>query len=312
MKKNITIRKYLILIVFIIFSSSFSQENQIVNKVNSDLEIYKKNYLPKEFALKFNYAEERFNIKKLKDFLDDREALLKNLIYALNKNYVDADDQTLLINKITELTKLTKDKKPDDIVDMRDCIYNTISSSPEEKKTEVTRQIAIFENTSNKNIQKSNENQFLIKNISNIKQDIEECQNQINTAVDTEDGKQRFKIIMSICFVLLIALILICFFSIIYLKSDLTLSKDLLGGYGLQFITLFVLIIAIILFGILDILKGGELAAMLSGISGYILGKGIQDKKLLTENINTTPTSTVASVTIATDQIIPVNPDPAS
>lgn len=116
---------------------------------------------------------------------------------------------------------------------------------------------------------------------------------------------------MSICFLGLIALILICFFSVIYLKSDLTLSKDLLGGYGLQFITLFVLIIAIILFGILDILKGSELAAMLSGISGYILGKGIQDKKLITENINTTPTSTVVPMAITTDPIISVNPDSA-
>jgi hypothetical protein len=41
----------------------------------------------------------------------------------------------------------------------------------------------------------------------------------------------------------------------------------------LQFITLFSLIIAIILFGLTDVLQGRELAALPGGISGYILGR---------------------------------------
>lgn len=45
-----------------------------------------------------------------------------------------------------------------------------------------------------------------------------------------------------------------------------------------EFITLFVLIISIILFGILKILEGRELAAILSGIAGYILGKSRPNK----------------------------------
>jgi presenilin-like A22 family membrane protease len=42
---------------------------------------------------------------------------------------------------------------------------------------------------------------------------------------------------------------------------------------GIQFLTLFSLVIAIILFGITDILEGKELAALLGGLSGYILGR---------------------------------------
>jgi hypothetical protein len=42
---------------------------------------------------------------------------------------------------------------------------------------------------------------------------------------------------------------------------------------GLQFITLFSLVIAITLFGLLNILEGKELAALLGGLSGYILGR---------------------------------------
>ncbi len=42
---------------------------------------------------------------------------------------------------------------------------------------------------------------------------------------------------------------------------------------GIQFITLFSLVIAIILFGVSDILEGKELSALLGGLSGYILGR---------------------------------------
>ena len=42
---------------------------------------------------------------------------------------------------------------------------------------------------------------------------------------------------------------------------------------GLQFITLFSLVIAIILFGVLKILEAKELSALLGAISGYVLGR---------------------------------------
>lgn len=45
------------------------------------------------------------------------------------------------------------------------------------------------------------------------------------------------------------------------------------GQAGIQFVTLFSLVIAIILFGIITILEGKELAALLGGLSGYILGR---------------------------------------
>ena len=45
------------------------------------------------------------------------------------------------------------------------------------------------------------------------------------------------------------------------------------GEKGMQFITLFLIVIAIILFGIMGTLEGRELAALLGGLSGYILGR---------------------------------------
>lgn len=47
----------------------------------------------------------------------------------------------------------------------------------------------------------------------------------------------------------------------------------------MQFVTLFSLVIAIVLFGVLKILDGRELAALLGGLSGYILGRGSRSER---------------------------------
>ena len=50
-------------------------------------------------------------------------------------------------------------------------------------------------------------------------------------------------------------------------------SEVFINQQGLQFITLFSLVIAIILFGVLKILQAKELSALLGAISGYVLGR---------------------------------------
>ncbi|MDR2814513.1 MAG: hypothetical protein LBB79_07680 [Prevotellaceae bacterium] len=112
------------------------------------------------------------------------------------------------------------------------------------------------------------------KNIAAIRQDIFQAEQAIYASLSPEFRDQDFRIWISLTFSGLIAVILFAFFLIIYRRSDASLYKQLLSSSGLQFITVFVLIIAIILFGILNVLGGSELAAILSGISGYILGKG--------------------------------------
>lgn len=62
------------------------------------------------------------------------------------------------------------------------------------------------------------------------------------------------------------------FFFIAYRKDGIA-AKIFSGEMGMQFVTLFLIVIAIILFGIMGTLEGRELAALLGGLSGYILGK---------------------------------------
>jgi hypothetical protein len=56
------------------------------------------------------------------------------------------------------------------------------------------------------------------------------------------------------------------------------------GQAGIQFVTLFSLVIAIILFGIVGILEAKELSALLGGISGYILGRTTADRAVSGSN----------------------------
>lgn len=129
-------------------------------------------------------------------------------------------------------------------------------------------------------IEKDSINQFsytrIQESLEGVQYDIFQCEQALNASLSPEFQQQTFRIWTSMTFSILIAILLFIFFFIMYRRSDRTLARNLLSETGLQFITIFVLIIAIILFGILNILGGSELAAILSGISGYILGKGGQ------------------------------------
>jgi hypothetical protein len=83
---------------------------------------------------------------------------------------------------------------------------------------------------------------------------------------------QSFRKYMSFAFAALIGAVIVGFF--ILAGIDETMRRAIFSGEtGIQFLTLFSLVIAIILFGITNILQDKELAALLGGLSGYILGR---------------------------------------
>ena len=130
---------------------------------------------------------------------------------------------------------------------------------------------------------------ILTQNKQNIESDIEECITAIDAAIAPEYKNQSFKRQISIAFSILIGVLIVAFFVVVYVRSDKSISVILLSDGGLQFVTIFVLIIAIILFGVLDILKSNELSAILSGIAGYILGKNGRISGNQNSNQPTTP-----------------------
>jgi hypothetical protein len=296
MKKTIHFRTVFTIVFVLFLFNTYSQESMSLLDTDLEVQSYKKMKVPSTYSSEVR-DEDKANFKKLRDFLNRKKNLLITLNNAELDTYVnplDISDNEQFIKKLSKYIEGKSDNFSIPLDDLND-IYNYKYDTSYDQKYKIKDLKDNLETLQKKKIEYANKNKehdFLVKNIEIVNQDITLCQNQIDTALDPENRKQEFKMTMSICFVGLIGILLISFFLIVYLKSDITLSKDLLGGYGLQFITLFVLIIAIILFGILDILKGSELAAMLSGISGYILGKGIQDKKVgLDSSTTTIPTT---------------------
>jgi hypothetical protein len=107
----------------------------------------------------------------------------------------------------------------------------------------------------------------------NVKHDLDRAKNQLERTLDPSQREQEFRQQISSKFAFLLGGFVLIFFLIVFIRGGKNVSRMLMNNNGLQFITLFSLIISIVLFGILGILKGSELAAILSGISGYILGQ---------------------------------------
>lgn len=95
---------------------------------------------------------------------------------------------------------------------------------------------------------------------------------ELTRRLDLERPKQTFKLEMSAVFAVLVGLVIVGFFLMAY-RDEKVRRAIFSHQVGIQFVTLFSLVIAIILFGIIDVLEGKELAALLGGLSGYILGR---------------------------------------
>ena len=100
---------------------------------------------------------------------------------------------------------------------------------------------------------------------------------QISQMVNLEKPKQEFKKDISFYCAILIGLVIFGFFWVAY-RDEVVRREIFAGQAGIQFITLFSLVIAIILFGITGVLEGKELSALLGGLSGYILGRSSTTK----------------------------------
>ena len=99
---------------------------------------------------------------------------------------------------------------------------------------------------------------------------------------NTSYVNQNFKKEISWSFAFLVGLVIVGFFLIA--SRDEKIRKSIFSGdTGLQFITIFSIIIAIILFGVTGVLGGREISGLLGGISGYILGRSSMKKAKIKE-----------------------------
>ena len=99
-----------------------------------------------------------------------------------------------------------------------------------------------------------------------------QVEQKIAALFDDKRDMSLFRAISTAIMGVLIAIVVGGFYVIAWYKDGIA-TKIFGGEMGMQFVTLFLIVIAIILFGIMGTLEGRELAALLGGLSGYILGK---------------------------------------
>lgn len=99
--------------------------------------------------------------------------------------------------------------------------------------------------------------------------DVEE---RIGALLNVSTNQYFYRTGVSFIFASIVFFLVLKFFRVVETDDNVKLSI-FSGEAGIQFITLFSIVIAVILFGILEILGANELSALLGGLSGYILGK---------------------------------------
>jgi hypothetical protein len=284
---DFSIRKVFTIVIYSYSINSFCEQNDYIYNIY-EIELYTIKIVDSDFNKEIVSRNKSENFKELRKYLSKKTYLLNQLEIKYNRINLSYDSDTIEIDqKIDEIRELLKNSGEklkvhkhfySNNIDFTDNEY-LVPDSISVRKSEIQSLLKKYEAKRGRILQLLNQEIFLAKNIDIVENDITVCNETIDFALAPEYKEQEFRKTISITFSILIGVLLTVFFFIIFKKSDQTVTKDLLSGNGLQFITLFVLIIAIILFGILNILKGSELAAILSGISGYILGKGIQTGK---------------------------------
>lgn len=245
------------------------------------VQLYKSQpYIP-DFRQLFPSESDKRDYKKLRDYLNNKEEILRILKMAGDEYYYGLSYSRLYATDyIQSLEDELRTRDPNDKILLR---LNSVRPSFDYNGTFTVGYVeaeilpvirARYAEAARRDSMNQEAYMQIQSNVDAIQQDIFQAEQAIYASLSPEFRDQDFRIWISMTFSGLIAVILFAFFLIIYRRSDSSLYRQLLSSSGLQFITVFVLIIAIILFGILNVLGGSELAAILSGISGYILGKG--------------------------------------
>ena len=243
-----------------------------------------------QFETTFKTNEDKEDLIRLRDFLDGKDLEYDNLRSKLDGELkeVTISDSAFLTEYIRQLHSfLEKHKDAGDPFEAADltnnikqiCIYaNTVEkdtlTGKKPNSYNVNMALDNIEYWQNLTHQKA----IVLKNLENVSKDRDAAVKAIQRIYNVEKGDQEYKTTISLYYAIIIFVLILISFYFLFRKSTPNIGNDFLNGNGLQFIALFAIIISTILFGILGILEGKELAAILSGIAGFILGRGLNAK----------------------------------
>jgi len=257
-------------------------QDQMQTRTSSDIDLnniddFKKDTIASDFETSFSSVEDKTDFKKLRRYLQKKQSAISLIQEALSY-YSDLQRNLDALNKKeAELKSVLDDAAKKNLKETSIDIYfpNCNIDVYGTTMTSIARLNEIKEQLKQckaQELKRQDELNALKANLNVVKKDFALCQEQIDSALMPEYQDQEFRKKISIGFAYLLGSLLLIFIAVV-IRSPKNIADYFFSDTGLQFITLFVLIIAIILFGILKILEGRELAAILAGISGYILGK---------------------------------------
>jgi len=279
----------------VLIFNSFAQPEQ-PSQMQDDTKI---DSLRSDFGERFKQSEDKTNFKKLRDYRGEKENLI--LSYSARFKSLQSDIKALeedVANIQNSTTRLKQrfDNSSDSafsiagFFNFQSAQKHLLSVGLSVDDTRLNRKAMtevvfpkINELISNLNAKLKSMNDrinTISYNINNAQTDLNLCLSTIDEALAPEYKELQLKIGLGYTVLLTLGLIiLLLIVGIMTNKISLDTIKTLMSDGGLQFVTIFILMIAIILFGILNILEGKELAAILAGISGYILGRGSKSKE---------------------------------
>lgn len=251
-----------------------------------------------EFGSYFTKPEDRTNIERLRGFLERKDAQYNQVsdqIQTLNEraNRSHLYDTLEYVHHLAKLNDFLKNNKPADntrpgyfVETAMDSTTIQIARIYEVRKPDMkpfTHDLIsakdacqqALNNLRNISDQYRNQGDQYHASLEAIDRDRQSAVRQIQKVLDVEHSNWVFKNWIGGISAAIIVMLVCAFFYFIFKGGSPELSKLFLSGNGIQFITLFAIIISTLMFGILGVLEGRELAAILSGIAGFILGKGI-------------------------------------
>ena len=248
----------------------FSINAQILPGIQSVSSFEEKNTKRMELGREISALESEINQLYIKD-----SSLILNDIESIRKQIKRSED---------ELNKAVTKRDTARVADLTQTIQNL-----KDAQSEVQMNLAECRAT----LKKKKE---LTAELYKTREELNATEREINLLLTPKIAQQNFMFYSSICFVVLMSILLGIFYYVI--KRDEQARKVIFGGEtGIQFIALFSIIIAIILFGLTGVLEGKELAALLGSVAGYILGRS----KFSGDNGKTNPTPPVPANEVSRD-----------
>jgi hypothetical protein len=203
------------------------------------------------------------DIAKAKNKIDDAQNYIESKKEALVSEKDEREKQNIQTNIRLAEADIKRTQAEIDRFETRKRDNAETAKSAQLEKDKVARTIAKIDEL-------LNEGQVAARNLDDVSTAIDDTASAL---LQTEVLNLSYTDKSTIVFGVLVGAVIVGFFGIAIFSPNVR-DAIFTGDSGIQFVTLFSLVIAIILFGVLKILEGKELAALLGGLSGYILGRG--------------------------------------